>query len=124
MVEFEYQPWKKIVIHEIVEFPSDYFLNNAAMSAPEGGRSAPLKWANGVIFVHQTLPPTEDIIKEQIKGTIHWSSLHFARMRRYQNEIKRARSVTVPITDLSEHGIFGAMAEWLKENYDAKKKNT
>ena len=39
MVEFEYQPWKKIIIHEIVEFPPDYFLDNAAMSAPEGGRS-------------------------------------------------------------------------------------
>jgi len=88
------------------------------MSAPEDGRSAPLTWANGVIFVRQPLPPTEDIIKEQIQGTIHWSSLHFARMRRYQNEIKRARSVTVPIIDLSDHGIFGAMAEWIKKIYD------
>ena len=115
MVEFEYQPWKKIIIHEIVEFPPDYFLDNQAMSAPEGGRSPPLHWANGIIFVRIPLPPTEDVIAEQIKGTIHWSSLHFGRMRKYQKEIKRSRSVTVPILDMSEHEIFGAMAEWIKE---------
>ena len=56
MVEFEYQPWKKIIIHEIVEFPPDYFLDNAAMSAPEGGRSSPLHWANGIIFLRAPLP--------------------------------------------------------------------
>ena len=117
MVEFEYQPWKKIIIHEIVEFPPDYFLTNAAMSAPEGGRSPPLKWANGLIFVHQPIAPTEDIIKEQIQGIIHWSSLHYARMRKFQNKIKRDRSVTVPLIDLSKHGIFGAMATWIKENH-------
>ena len=122
MVEFEYQPWKKIIIHEIVEFPPDYFLDNAAMTAPEGGRSPPLRWAKGILFVNAPLPPTEDVINEQIKGTIHWSSLHCGRMRKYQKEVKRGRSVTVPINDLSEHGVFGAMAEWIKENYKQKVK--
>ena len=90
------------------------------MATPEGGRSAPLRWTNGLIFLTQPLPPTEDVIKEQIQGTIHWSSLHFARMRGYQKEVKRGRSVTVPVIDLSNHDIFGAMADWIKEKYKQK----
>jgi hypothetical protein len=120
MVEFEYQPWKKIIIHEIVEFPPDYFLDNAARAAPEGGTSPPLQWAKGIIFIRTPLPPTEDVVGEQIKGIIHWSALHFGRMRRYQKEIKRERSVTVPIIDLSEHETLGAMAEWIKETHIQK----
>ena len=120
MVEFDYQPWKKIVIHEIVEFSTEYFLDEAARSAYEGGRSKPVNWANGIIFVTAPLPSTEDVIREQIKGTIHWGLLHFGRMRKYKAEVKRDRSVIVPLLDMSSHEVFGPMAEWIKKTCTSK----
>lgn len=120
MVEFEYQPWEKIIIHEIVEYPMEFFFTQATLGIPEGGVGRPLNWSNGIVFINTVVQPTEDVIKEQLKGIIHWASLYFGRMRKYQKEIKRERSVTVTIIDLSNHSVFGPMAKWLKEVYKTK----
>ena len=49
-MEFQYQPWKKIVIHEIVSFPLQHFLSAASMGIQQGGVGWPLRWVNGLIL--------------------------------------------------------------------------
>ena len=115
MVEFEYQPWKKIVVHEIVEYPLEYFINKHSIRAQEGGTGAPLNWANGIVFEHSTIRPIDDVIKEQIKGTIHWSYLHYAFMLDFKKELEGPRAVKIPIVNLSNHYIFSSMSKWIKE---------
>jgi hypothetical protein len=117
MVKFNYQPWEEINIHEIVEYPLEYFFTKATLGIPEGGVGLPLAWSNGIIYSIQPIQPTEDVVKEQLKGIIHWSALHYARMPKFQNEIIRAGQIRVIIMNMSNHTVFGPMANWIKENF-------
>ena len=117
MVRFNYQPWEEVVIHEAVEYPLEYFFTQATLGIPEGGVGRPLIWSNGLIYRINAIQPTEDVIKEQLQGIIHWSALHFGQMPEYQNEVTRAGRVRVPIINMSNHTVFGPMAEWIKATF-------
>ncbi len=120
MVEFEYQPWKKIIIHEIVEYPLEYFINSATIGIKKGGIGRPLRWSNGLILISTSFQPTEDVIKEQLQGIIHFTSLHYSRMPKFQREVTGADRIRIPIMNLSNHAVFGPMAKWIKEKYKIK----
>jgi hypothetical protein len=117
MVKFKYQPWEEIVIHEVVEYPLEYFFTQATLGIPEGEIGRALSWSNGLIYTTSAIRPTEDVIKEQLQGIIHWASLHYAKMPKFQNEVIRAGRVRVPIMNMSNHTVFGPMAEWVKETF-------
>ena len=117
MVEFEHQPWEKIIVHEVVKYPLDHFIIKHSMGA-EGGIGAPLNWANGVVFEHGPVRPTDDVITEQLKGVIHWSFLHYGLMPEYKKEVEAPRKVKVPVIDSSSHHIFSGMSKWLLENFE------
>ena len=118
MVEFEYQPWDKVVIHEIVKYPLEHFLATHSLGVQEGGVGIPLNWVNGFVFEHVGMPPTEDVVKEQIQGRIHWSGLSYGIMEEYQEKIIRPGRITIPIIDLSNNTFIRAMAEWIKEKFE------
>jgi hypothetical protein len=117
MVIFEYQPWKKIIIHSITEYPLEYFFNSATNGIQKGGIGRPLMWSNGLIYRTSVIHPSEDVIKEQLQGIIHWATLHYAQMPEYQKEVVRAGRVRVPIINMSNHTVFGPMAEWIKATF-------
>jgi hypothetical protein len=117
MVRFEYQPWKKIIIHEIVEYPLEYFINNSTIGIKKGSIGRPIIWSNGLIFISTTFQPTEDVIKEQLQGIIHFTSLHYCKMPEYQREITATNRIRVPLRNLSHHAVFGPMAEWIKQTF-------
>ena len=115
MVEFEYHPWEKIIVHEIAEHKVDDLMNMQVQGVTEGGTARPINWSNGILFLHMNMQPTEDVIREQIQGTVHWSGLYYARMPKYVSSVVRAGKITVPIINFSNHIIFKPMAIWLKE---------
>jgi hypothetical protein len=117
MVKFNYQPWEEIIVHEIVEYPLEYFFTQATLGIPEGGVGRPLTWSNGLIYRVKAIQPTEDVIKEQLQGIIHWSALHYARMPKYQKQVTRAGRIRVPIVEMSNHTVFGPMVDWIKEKF-------
>ena len=67
MVEFEYQPWEKIIIHEVVKFPIEFFIGQHSLGAQPGGIGAPLRWANGIVFDLVVFRDTDEIIKEKLE---------------------------------------------------------
>lgn len=118
MVEFEYQPWKYVIVHEVVKYPLEYFITKHSFGVQEGGTGRPLNWADGIVFEHTAMPPVEDVIKEQIEGRIHWNSLNYGIMKEYKKQFKGPRSVKVPILNLSNHTVFKKMAIWIKKNFE------
>lgn len=116
MVEFVPDIWKKVVIHEINKFDLDSLLRLHALGVPPGGFGRPLLWANGVLFKHNNIATTPDVVKEQIGGTIHWSSLQFSFMPEYRNSIM-VDSVAVHIGNVNANKLFFEMADWLKKTY-------
>jgi hypothetical protein len=118
MVKFSYKPWNEFIIHEVVKYPLEHFLATHSIGVSEGGIGRPLNWSNGIIFDHQVMRPTDDIIKEQIAGKVHWSYLGYALLDNYRSEFIRPGRIRIPVINLSDNMIFSSMAEWIKENFE------
>lgn len=116
MVEFAVEEWKRVVIHEINHYELNDLMKLHALGLSRGGTGRSFLWADGVLFEHNNMPPTEEIVEDQLKGTIHWSSLQFAFMPEFQN-ILSVDGVSIHVGDVSTSKLFSAMATWLKETY-------
>ena len=121
MVEFIYEPFKTIVIHEIVQYDFQTFVYQHALGAQPGQLGGAMNWAEGIAFNHMAMHPTADIVKEQIKGRIHWLQLAFAFMPKHQQFITIPEgNIRIPVINLSGNIIFKSMADWIKKQYKEK----
>jgi len=120
MVEFEYQPWKKIIIHEVLKRPLEAFLSQSSLGVQTGGIGRPLSWVDGMIFTRAQLPDTDEIVKEKVQGILHYSSINYVIREKYESEFKVAGSIRIPVINVSHNKIFREMAAWIKENFEKK----
>lgn len=120
MVEFEYQPWKKIIVHDVMKFPLEHFKSTHSLGVQQGGVGIPLIWADGIVFDKNVFRDTDDIIKEKLEGKVHWSSLSYAIMEKYQSEFKVEGSIRIPVMNVGDNVVFRKMAEWIKNNFEKK----
>jgi hypothetical protein len=120
MVEFEYRPWKKIIIHELVEYPLDFFIMQASENVSKGGTGRPILWSNGIVLTSYIMQPTEDVVKDQLQGILHWVTLSFGHMEQYQSEFRTKDRIRVPVVNVSNHKIFGPLSKWLKKTIKRK----
>jgi hypothetical protein len=117
MVDIVYEPWKKIVIHEIVRYALDKLIKVQSLGVEPGGLVEPLLWADGVVFSRSTIIETEEVVKEKIEGVVHWSSVEWAALSEYREVIViKETNVKVPIIDVSAHPIYKAVSKWLREH--------
>jgi len=118
MVEIIYEPWKKIVIHELIRYDLQMLIHLSGLGIQSGQLGRPISWANGIAFHHRPMPPTDEVIKEQIAGKIHWSSLSFAFMPKHKPMVEIPDGkIRIPILNLNDNEIFRDMAEWIKKHY-------
>jgi len=123
MVEVVYQPWKKIVIHEIVKYTLDDLVKLQSLGVEPGGLADALLWAGGIVFSSSTMFETKDVIKEKLEGVVHWSSVEWALMPEYKEVIIiKETNVKIPIINVSAHPIYTAVSEWLKEHKELEPK--
>lgn len=117
MVEVVYEPWKKIVIHEIVRYALDDLVKLQSLGVEPGGLGDPLLWVGGIVFSSSTMLETKDVIKEKLEGAVHWSSVEWALMPEFKDVIVlKETNVKVPIINVSAHPIYKAVSKWLKEH--------
>jgi hypothetical protein len=119
-IEFEYQPWKKIIVHEVIKLPLQHFLSSASLNVPAGGVGRPLRWVNGLIIEIQWLRETDDIIKEKLNGTIHYSALSYAVHENHQPEFKVSGNIRIPLVDVSGNKVFAELASWIKKEFETQ----
>lgn len=118
MVEIIYEPWKTIVIHEIVQYDLQLLVHLHGLGVEPGHLGRPINWANGVAFKYTVLPHSEEVIKEQIQGKIHWTHLSFAFLPKHQQIITISEgNVRIPILNLNDNELFKDLAEWIKKHY-------
>lgn len=121
MVEIIYKPWKTIVIHAIVQHDLKMLIHLHGLGIQSGQLGRPINWSNGVAFSHRVMPPTDEVIKEQINGKIHWSHLSFAFMPKHQPLITIPEGkIRIPILNLSGNEVFRELTEWIKKHYSSK----
>jgi len=87
-MEISIEPWKKLVIHEIIEYDFGDWVKQIAFSTRSSGGGIPtMQWTNGIVFSPSNFPTTNATIDEQLKGILHWSSVSFAIKEKFEHQI-------------------------------------
>lgn len=117
MVKFEYRPFKEVIIHQISKTPVTQFIYTSAIGVEDGGVAAPLFWANGVVFRHIPIPFSEDVIKEQLKGVVHWGLLQYGYLEHFKEALEGPRRVRIPLIKTVDP-LFIDLVEWIRNVYE------
>jgi hypothetical protein len=122
MTKISFTPIQELVIHEVVEVSNDDLLRERV--TPAG--TMPLYWCKGILFSFSSLPLNDEVVRDYMKGKIHWMEVHFSKMERYQEvlriddeEYKSTMNVRVINTDGSK--VHMDFVEWLNINVKTKK---
>ena len=120
MARITYSPAEELVIHEIVEVTKDDLLRERV--TPQG--TMPLYWVNGFLFSFSSLPMTDEVTKDYLKGKLHWLELHYAKMDKYMpmltlDEEEYKQKLNIRVIDTSFSNIHQELSKWLK-NYSKK----
>jgi hypothetical protein len=118
MVEVEYQPRNKVIIHEYARYESvEHLIKGAFSNIPPGANVGSLKWVGGLVMTQTPYPMTDTIIKELIAGRLHWDHVSFAPMDEYSPNIHVPDiRLTVTINDVSVNPVFRAIAKFIVAN--------
>lgn len=116
-LEVVIKPYRKIVVHELIEYElKDWMDIILAGIRSVGGTMPTLFWCDGVVFQTSPFNPnSESIIREQLKGIVHYSAVTFALKERFENEIRSDKG-TILLIDVSANPNFAKLAKKLKEN--------
>ena len=113
-MEIIIEPWKQLVIHEVLELRFEDWITQIIASARSAGGGIPtIFWAGGVSFHFATFPDTEAIVQEKLKGRIHYSSVTFSLKEKFDKQIIREGGA-VNFTDVSHNEIFSNLTEKLR----------
>ena len=115
-VDIVIEPYRNIVIHEVVELTFNDLIDQIInQTRAVGGTTIPmLSWCNGVAFqIGAFNPNSEEIVKESLKGIVHYSAVTFALRSTFEREIIRSAG-TVLLVNQSANASFAHLAERLK----------
>lgn len=115
-LEITIEPWKELIIHEVLELKFDDWITQIIASARSAGGGIPtIFWAGGMAFHFATFPDTETIVQEKLKGRIHYSSVTFAIKEKFEKQVMREGG-SVNFTDVSHNEIFSKLVEKLRSS--------
>ena len=115
-MDIQIEPWKRLVIHEVIEYKFDEWVNQIAFNAKSSGGGIPtMQWADGIVFSPTNFPTTDSVMREQIGGVLHWSAVSFAVKEKFEKQIVQDNA-TINLIDVSVNEIFKDLAERLKEH--------
>lgn len=120
MVKVEYIPIRKIVILEVIRNKTPEELATAIAPAKMAGQQVILKWADGVIFNFNGLPPSTDkLMDEFTKGIVYWQSVSYSLMPKYKPLITVSSDIggtaEIGVMDVSMNQTLVKVASWLKD---------
>ena len=81
LVKVSYVPNQEIAVHEIIEEDGPPFFEEIVRQMLSGQVhiQPTVNWIDGIAFVVSPMPATEDIIKENLVGKIHFAAVMFTR---------------------------------------------
>jgi hypothetical protein len=122
MAKITYMGWQEVVIHEIIEMDNERFFGDIAEGAvkahnPQMPFIPPtVNWVNGIAFVVQSFPDTDDVVGEKLKGTVHYAVVVFTRLdyRATYPVVVGSETIPVRLNRKVANPIFLDMADYLK----------
>ena len=74
----------EVVIHEVIKHDLKELVKLRTTGLRTGQTTEPLLWTEGVLFARNPMPLNDDIIREQLKGIVHFASVEWAIMPKYR----------------------------------------
>jgi len=112
MVEFEFKPIEKVVVHEILKWTLDEFI--ARFVKP----NSKVQWVNGIVMIrsnYQSMTPK--MVDDESNGTVHWALVEFAEMAEFKPQLlNESNNSVASVNDVSNNNVFGDFARWLKDD--------
>jgi len=116
MTKITFKPWEEIIVHETIKRKLEDLVKLKTLYFKTGQLAEFLLWAEGVIFVRSPMPPTDDVVRDQLKGIIHYSSVEYALMPQYRSTIV-SKGVTVPVVNVNDTPALRDLAKELKKQH-------
>jgi hypothetical protein len=82
LVKITYTPYSELVVHEVIEQDNGTFFEDIvrqALSNPVHAEPS-INWVDGVAFLVNQMPPTEDVVKENLVGRVHLAAVIFTKI--------------------------------------------
>jgi hypothetical protein len=116
VVKVTFKPWDEVIVHEEIHYSLEDLIKLNSIGVQPGGLAHPLRWAEGVVFRFVSMTPTDEIIKEQLQGRVHWNAVEWALMPQYKNVIPiQDINAKIPVINVSSATILCDVAKALKE---------
>jgi hypothetical protein len=114
MVKVSFRPWEELVVHETIRHGLRDLIKLRTQVLRSGMVAEPLLWVDGVLFSRTVMPPTEDVIREQLKGIIHYASVEWALMPKYKSYLGFV-GVKIPVINASDTMALKELVKELKK---------
>jgi len=118
-LKITYTPYSELVIHEIIEQKnqSAFFedIVRLALSNPVHAQPS-INWIDGIAFFIAPMQPTEEVVKENLAGKVHYGSVLFTRTQ-YLPEVKvnlGNQEFSVRLRKAEDNPTLGVLAAYLK----------
>ncbi len=115
MTKITFAPIEELVVHDTFEMDRDDLYRERITP----GGNLPLFWCDGILYSFSPLPLSDEMVKEYLKGRIHWGEVHYAKMQDYQpivsleaEEYKSTMNIRVLSTGRSQ--LHKDFIKWLK----------
>jgi hypothetical protein len=81
-LKITYAPYQELVVHEIIEQanPEAFFedIVRLALSSPVQVQPS-INWIDGIAFFVAPMQPTDEVVRENLAGRVHYGSVLFTR---------------------------------------------
>jgi hypothetical protein len=121
MAKIVYRPYEEIIVHEVMEFKPQSFLEflvGQLLSQGQTGLTPVANWTDGIAFSIGNFLETPEMVKEKMEGRIHWGAVYFTRTN-FQPEKKimlGSREYVVRFVKADGNPDFVNLARYLSEN--------
>lgn len=110
MTDFEYKPYHKVTIKELVRHDLEDF-KKFYIEAGTGF----LRWCNGIIFSFNTIIESEFATNSRMRGEVYWGYVAFAKMENFEEIItKKKGHGEMGVADVSNDPLFVDFVKWLR----------
>lgn len=118
LVEIEYLPYQKIIVHEVrkMDLPDLLTMVASQVEAQKQGGVAGINWIDGIAFVVGEFMLTPQTIEENLKGRVHYSVVFFSETS-FQAEKKLTlnnRDYVIKLNKADNNPNFVELVKFLK----------
>jgi len=112
LVEFEFKPIEKVIIHEILKWSLEEFIDRFVKP------SSIVQWADGVVMIRSVFKSqSPKMVEDEANGIAHWALVEFAEMKEFKPQLVNEKTNSMArVNDVSTNNVFKDFARWLKND--------